>query len=103
EVLDVASGARRRPPPLPIDVARTVEELLSTVELDFVHVHEPFAPSTSAAALRPSRALNVGSFHSSAERLLSTLLARRFVESFFGRLDGRIASDPATAELMERH
>jgi predicted metal-dependent phosphoesterase TrpH len=103
EVLDVAPGARRRPGALPIDVARTVEELLSTVELDFVHVHEPFAPSTSNAALRHSRALNVGSFHSSSERLLSTLVARRFVESFYGRLDARTASLPATAELMERY
>ena len=70
--------------------------------LDFVHVHEPFAPSTSNAALRHSRALNVGSFHSSSERLLSTLVARRFVESFFGRLDARTATLPATAELMAR-
>ena len=70
--------------------------------LDFVHVHEPFAPSTSNAALRHSRSLNVGSFHSSSERLLSTLLARRFVESFFGRLDARTATLPATAELMAR-
>jgi predicted metal-dependent phosphoesterase TrpH len=103
EVLDLAGAGRRRPPALPIDVARTVEELLNTVELDFVHVHEPFAPSTSNAALRHSRALNVGSFHSSAERLLSTLVARRFVESFFGRLDARTASVPATAELMDRY
>jgi hypothetical protein len=103
EVLDVPSGARRRPSALPIAVARTVEELLTTVELDFVHVHEPFAPSTSNAALRHSRALNVGSFHASSERLLSTLVARRFVESFFGRLDARTASLPATVELMRRH
>ncbi len=103
EVLDVVPGARRRPVALPIDVARTVEELLGSVELDFVHVHEPFAPSTSNAALRHSRALNVGSFHSSAERLLTTLLARRFVESFFGRLDARIASNEDTAEVMRRH
>jgi predicted metal-dependent phosphoesterase TrpH len=103
EVFDVAGSARRRPPALPIDVARSVEELLSSVDLDFVHVHEPFAPSTSNAALRHSRALNVGSFHSSTERLLSTLVARRFVESFFGRLDARTASLPATAELMARH
>ncbi len=102
EVLDVVPSARRRPLSLPIDVARTVEELLGSVELDFVHVHEPFAPSTSNAALRHSRALNVGSFHSSTERLLSTLLARRFVESFFGRLDARIASHAATAEVMSR-
>ena len=103
EVLDVTGGARRRPSALSIDVARTIEELLSTVELDFVHVHEPFAPSTSNAALRHSRALNVGSFHSSTERLLSTLLARRFVESFFGRLDARTASLAETAELMAKH
>jgi hypothetical protein len=102
EVIDVAGGTRRRPPALPIDVARTVEEVLSGVPLDIVHVHEPFAPSTSNAALRHSRALNVASFHSSSERLLSTLLARRFVESFFGRLDARTVTLPATAELMER-
>ncbi|HEX3909684.1 MAG TPA: PHP domain-containing protein [Solirubrobacteraceae bacterium] len=103
EVLDVTGGSRRRPSALSIDVARTIEELLSTVELDFVHVHEPFAPSTSNAALRHSRSLNVGSFHSSTERLLSTLLARRFVESFYGRLDARTASLPETAELMAKH
>jgi PHP domain/Glycosyltransferase Family 4 len=102
EVLEYAGVGRRRPPALPIDVARTVEELLGTVELDFVHVHEPFAPSTSNAALRHSRALNVGSFHSSAERLLSTLVARRFVESFFGRLDARTATTAAAGELMAR-
>jgi hypothetical protein len=103
EVLDVSAGARRRTAALPIDVARTIEELLTSVEVDFVHVHEPFAPSTSNAALRHSRALNVATFHSSTERLLSTLVARRFVESFFGRLDARTATTAATAELMERH
>jgi predicted metal-dependent phosphoesterase TrpH len=103
EVLEMPSGSRRRPPALPIDVARTVEELLTIVPLDFVHVHEPFAPSTSNAALRHSRALNVGSFHDDSGRLLSTLLARRFVESFFGRLDARTASSRATAQLMGRH
>ena len=104
EVLDVPSGAaparRRRCRSTWRAPSRNCS---STVELDFVHVHEPFAPSASSAALRHSRALNVGSFHAPTERLLSTLLARRFVESFFGRLDARTASLPATAELMARH
>ena len=93
EVLDVARGARRRAAGA-ADRRRAHGRGTARrrVELDFVHVHEPFAPSTSNAALRHSRALNVGSFHSSSERLLSTLLARRFVESFFGRLDARTAS-----------
>jgi predicted metal-dependent phosphoesterase TrpH len=107
EVLDVQvptrPGADRPGRALPIDVARTIEELLGAVPLDFVHVHEPFAPSTANAALRHSRALNVGSFHAPTERVLSTLLGRRFVATFFGRLDARTASFPATAELMDRH
>ncbi|HEY2768913.1 MAG TPA: PHP domain-containing protein [Solirubrobacteraceae bacterium] len=111
EVLDVPMPARsaesasaaRPPRALPIDVARTIEQLLGTLELDFVHVHEPFAPSAANAALRHSRALNVGSFHAPTERLLSTLLGRRFVATFFGRLDVRTASFAATAELMEKH
>jgi PHP domain/Glycosyltransferase Family 4 len=108
EVLDLQARAgsdrsRRRIPAPQSGVARTLEELLSAVPLDFVHVHEPFAPSTSNAALRHSRSLNVGSFHAPTERLLSTLVARRFVETFFGRLDARTASLPATAELMARH
>jgi predicted metal-dependent phosphoesterase TrpH len=103
EVLDVPTGSSRPTRALPIDVARTVEELLGAVALDFVHVHEPFAPSAANAALRHSRALNVGSFHAPTERLLSTILGRRFVTTFFGRLDARTASAPDTAELMERH
>ena len=92
-----------RGPGVPVDVARTVEELLGVLPLDFLHVHEPFAPSTASVALRHSRALNIGSFHAPTERLLSTQVARRFVELFFGRLDARIASYAATAALMESH
>jgi hypothetical protein len=89
-------------PAPPVDVSRTIEEVLGLAPLDFVHVHEPFAPSASSVALRHSRALNVGSFHAPTERVLSTQVARRFVELFFGRLDARTASFGATQELMER-
>ncbi|MGH2851799.1 MAG: PHP domain-containing protein, partial [Solirubrobacteraceae bacterium] len=96
-------SANGRGPGLPVDVARTVEELLGVLALDIVHVHEPFAPSTASAALRYSRALNVGSFHAPTERLMSTQVARRFVELFFGLLDARIASYETTAALMDAH
>jgi hypothetical protein len=88
---------------VPIDVSRTIESLLEAAPFDFVHVHEPFAPSTSSAALRHSRALNVGTFHAATERVLSTQVARRFVELFFGRLDARTASFRATRDLIYRH
>jgi predicted metal-dependent phosphoesterase TrpH/glycosyltransferase involved in cell wall biosynthesis len=88
---------------VPIDVSRTIESLLDDAPFDFVHVHEPFAPSASSAALRHSRALNVGTFHAATERVLSTQVARRFVELFFGRLDARTASFRATRDLVCRH
>jgi glycosyltransferase involved in cell wall biosynthesis len=96
-------GKGHRGTALPIDVARTVEELLRAAALDFVHVHEPFAPSVASAALRHSHALNVGSFHAPAERVVSTQVARRVVRLLFGRLDARTASFAATAALMARH
>ena len=88
---------------LPLDLSRTLEDLLKRAELDFVHVHEPFSPSAASAALRHARALTVGTFHSAAERVVSTQLGRRLTELRFGRLDGRTASFRATAELVGRY
>ncbi len=102
ELLFNASRKGINPSP-PIDIARTIEEVLGTAQLDFVHVHEPWAPSAGSVALRHSRALNVGSFHDPAERVLSTQVARKFVELFFGRMDARTASYEATGELLSRY
>lgn len=85
---------------LPIDVARTVERVLTKAPFDFVHVHEPFAPSTASTALRHSRSLNIGTFHRPSERVLSTQVARRLVELFFGRLDARCANHEVTRDLI---
>src|SRR5918994_6305544 len=88
---------------VPLDVSKTLEEFLERAELDFMHVHEPFAPSAASAALRHSRALNVATFHSTTERFVSTQFARKVVELLFGRLDGRTASFAATRDLIERY
>ena len=96
------SFARRRAASLPVDVSRTLESALSSVALDIVHVHEPFQPSAASTALRHSHALNVGSFHAPTERILSTQLTRPLTRLLFSRLDVRVASFRATAELMQR-
>ncbi len=101
EVLPFASS-RRRAASVPIDVARTIEQALAIAPLDVVHLHEPFAPSAASAALRHSRALNVGTFHAPTDRLLSTQVARRVVELFLGRLDARLTSYRATCDLLQR-
>jgi predicted metal-dependent phosphoesterase TrpH/glycosyltransferase involved in cell wall biosynthesis len=93
---------RTRTAALPIDVARTIEALFEHAVLDLCHVHEPFAPSVASTALRHSRALNVGTFHAPAERIVSTQVARKVVQLVFGRLDARVASFGATRDLMQR-
>ncbi len=97
------SPARRRSASLPVDVARTIEDALTTLALDLVHVHEPFAPSASSVALRQSHALNVGSFHAPTERIVSTQLTRGLSRLLLARLDARTASYRATRELMQRY
>ncbi len=100
--LAMPGGPRPRAAPVPIDLSRALEDLLGGIELDLVHVHDPFAPSAASLALRHSRSLNVGSFHEPSERILSTQVARPLVEIFFGRLDARTASSRTTSDLMER-
>ena len=80
-----------------------VKKLLSETEFDIVHVHDPFAPSVSSAALRHSYSLNVATFHAPQERVLSTQVARPLVEIFFGRLDARTVSARQTAALLEAY
>jgi glycosyltransferase involved in cell wall biosynthesis len=87
---------------VPLDVNRALDTLLGSVELDVVHVHDPFMPSAASTALRHSRSLNVGTFHDPTERTLSTQVARPLVEIFFGRLDARNVTSRGGGALMER-
>lgn len=98
----IVAPAKRRAA-LPIDVTRSVEELLGGTAFDLCHVHEPFAPSVASVALRHSRALNVGTFHAPTERVIATQVARKLTDLVLGRLDARLASSAVTAELMRRH
>jgi predicted metal-dependent phosphoesterase TrpH len=86
-----------------IAAGESVKRRLGAGSFDIVHVHEPFAPSVSSAALRHSVSLNVATFHKPQERVLSTQVARPLVELFFGRLDARTVAAAATGELLERY
>ncbi len=98
-----AELARRGHDLLRIAAGDSAKRKLSGAAPDIVHVHEPFAPSVSSAALRHSHSLNVATFHRPQERVLSTQVARPLVEIFFGRLDARTVAAPATGELLERY
>jgi predicted metal-dependent phosphoesterase TrpH len=88
---------------LRLGTGEPVKKLLKSTPFDVVHVHEPFAPSVASAALRHSFSLNVATFHAPQERVLSTQVARPLVEIFFGRIDARTVTSPATARLLESY
>ncbi len=88
---------------LRLGTGQPVKKLLKSTPFDIVHVHEPFAPSVASAALRHSFSLNVATFHAPQERVLSTQVARPLVEIFFGRIDARTVTSPATAQLLESY
>ncbi|HEX3692891.1 MAG TPA: PHP domain-containing protein [Solirubrobacteraceae bacterium] len=106
EVLDVPiptrESRRARVGTVPVDVTRTLEELLGRTPLDLVHVHDPQPLSASSAALRYSRALNVGTFYAPEQRQPATALGRRYSETLLGRLDARLEAGDQTAEAVER-
>ena len=86
-----------------IAAGERVKRTLASIPLDVVHVHDPYAPSVSSAALRHSVSLNVATFHTPQERVLSTQVARPLVEIFFGRLDARTVATPQTGRLLDRY
>ena len=113
EALPAIPGVDRAPA-LAVDAARTVDDALSAIPFDLVHVHEPFGPSVCTAALRHSRSLNVGTFHLPAERFIAGMgagtsggsggsdLLRKRSGRLLGRLDDRLATSGATAALVAR-
>ena len=80
-----------------------VKKRLGSTPFDIVHVHEPFAPRVSSTALRHSFSLNVATFHTPQERVLSTQVARPLVEILFGRIDARTVAAPETGRLLDRY
>ena len=100
--IEIPRGSGRRQATVAVEAASRLEQLLSIGRFDLVHAHDPFLPGFSSAALRHSFSLNVGTFHEAAERPFATLVARPFLEVFFGRLDARTVSSEAAGAQLDR-
>lgn len=80
-------------------VSELVREVLAKENFDVIHFHEPVNPFLSWQLLRASRAVNIGTFHSSWWGGFSLNIYRAsirpFKDFFLRRLDGTIAVSPA--------
>jgi len=81
---------------------RLVGRALAEFAPDVVHVHEPFTPSVSMAAVLRSPAPVVATFHAFAERSRLRSLASPTLRPVWRRLDVRIAVSEAAASFAGR-
>jgi phosphatidylinositol alpha-mannosyltransferase len=96
------NGSRAPIDPLPWHV-HEVRAALRAFGPDVVHVHEPFAPSTSMWAVLASEAPVVATFHAGADRSRLFDLAAPLLRRVARRLDARIAvSEHAAAFVRAR-
>jgi phosphatidylinositol alpha-mannosyltransferase len=79
---------------------RAVGDALGEFAPDLVHVHEPFAPSVSLAAVLRAKAPVVATFHAFAERSRLLDLAAPALRPVWRRLAVRIAVSEAAASFV---
>ena len=79
-----------------------IREALRGFAPDVVHVHEPFAPSTSLYAALDSPAPVVATFHSYMERSVLLSAAAPFLDRLWSRFAVRIAVSRAAAEWVHK-
>lgn len=83
--------------------ARRVSAALRSFAPDVVHVHEPFAPSTSLYATLASPAPIVGTFHAYATRSRVLAALSPLLRGIWNRLDVRLAVSRAAASFVSRY
>lgn len=81
-----------------------VKGILADGRFDILHVHEPTAPILPLAALRHSRCVNVGTFHSYRDTAhYGFQYMGGLVTPFLERLDGRIAVSVAARDYIAQY
>lgn len=80
-----------------------VKHALLRFRPDVIHVHEPFAPSTSLAGILSADAPVVGTFHASADRSLGYRIGRPVLSKVMQKLDARIAVSEAARHLAHKY
>jgi len=85
-------------------VLSSAKRILLGGGFDVVHVHEPFVPLVSVAAVLYASTRTVGTFHASAEGGLALYrLVQAFLKGVRGRIDCCTAVSQAAKELVSRY
>jgi glycosyltransferase involved in cell wall biosynthesis len=89
----------------PLDLAAALEDVLSRVRYDVVHIHEPLAPSPALAALRHVQGVTAATFYR-PEQLAGVAFVQPLLERAIARVDVWAATSDAArravTELLAR-
>lgn len=100
----IPAGPRRRIGG-PLDLSAALEDVLSRVAFDVVHVHEPLAPTPALAALRHARGVTAATVHR-VEQVAGVAFVRPLVDRAVGRVDRWFATTEtarrAVREMFDR-
>jgi len=88
---------------LSFHLVRRVRALLTEMDFDVVHYHEPLVPSLPITVLRFHRGANVGTFHAMARRNLGYYYGRPFLKRYFKRLHACIAVSVPARDFIGRY
>jgi phosphatidylinositol alpha-mannosyltransferase len=83
-------------------VALRMDRAVRAMRFDVLHVHEPFTPSVSMAAVILSACPVVGTFHAALEWSVGYTTMELLVRAMMRRIDVRVAVSPAAREYPAR-
>ena len=88
---------------LSFHLVRRVRTLLTELDFDVVHYHEPLVPALPITVLRFHRGANVATFHAMARRNLGYYYGRPFLKRYFKRLHACIAVSVPARDFIARY
>ncbi|MBI2858601.1 MAG: glycosyltransferase family 4 protein [Chloroflexi bacterium] len=80
-----------------------VDEVLRSEKFDIVHIHEPFTPTISLAAMIYSKSMTVGTFHAYHTKPRGYFIWKPILSRLLPRLDMKIAVSQPARDFVNRH
>jgi phosphatidylinositol alpha-mannosyltransferase len=99
-MLSNGSIARMALPPL--FFSGRMKKILDREAFDLLHLHEPLVPPLCLAALRDSKAVNIGTFHAFKEFSLGYAIFSPYLRKYSQKLNGRIAVSDSAKKFVSK-
>ena len=84
-------------------LSRSVRRILREEQFDILHIHNPLTPTLGLFALKHSRCINIGTFHTYKKSSIGYFLFRPHLRRYARKLHGRIVVSVSAEEFIGRY